>query len=724
MSSSPRSRPARPAPAPGPRPVPAFDLRHPVIVLRAHLWQALALALVTCTLVAWQMMRQPREYAASAVLFFEREEPRPTIVHRDEYPDHLDPDLTLSTRLEQLRSLDMAKRVVASLSPDERARVLAPYAGPGPAAPADLEGVVRGAMSFSRKPGTLLILITAAHRDPGATALLANRFAEQCIQYTLERGQESNNASLAFLREQAEDMRRKTEAAERALQEYRQRYNLVSLEDNQNIIVDNLKSLNTSATAARVARFAAEARLEQAEAVIKRGDDAAALAAVIESDSLSQVSRRLADLRGKRAVLAERYGRRHPAMQENQREIEALEKLRDDEQRTVLSGLRDRATKAAAEERRLADLLKQAEKAALDLDELGIEYNVLRRTLDSHKATYTQILTRLNDASISSQLRGLNLKISERASVPASPVSPNPRRTLLLTGALALALVFGYPFTAEMFFGRVRSALDVEHHLGATVLGEITFARRVQVPHRPVIVNEGSDEIAVEQFRGLYSQLALTSRLDPPKTLLVTSAQQGEGKSFIAANLAQSCVAHGRRTLLVDADLRRPTQHRNFGLDGRAGILRWIEEGGRPDAPDLRSDERLGLREVLPGLWLLRAGGTSRKATELLDTGPLSGLLRALQREFDILILDTPPAGIFSDAAAFARLSHELVFVCRFNAVSRHVVRDVLERLRQTELEFAGIVLNGMPGGFGGTYYYKHSSYRGAKDYEAKSGRG
>ncbi len=724
MPSSPRApRPRAPA-GPGARPVPAFDLRHPVIVLRSHLWQALALALIVCTLVAWQMMRQPRQYAASAVLFFEREERRPALVARDEYPESHDPDLTLSTRLEQLRSLEMTKRVAATLGPAERAQVLAPYAGEIAPGEPGLEGLVRGAMNFSRKPGTLLIVITASHRDPAVAALLANRFAEQCIQYTLERGQDSSHASLAFLREQAEDMRRKTEEAERALQEYRQRYNLVSLEDNQNIIVDNLKSLNASATAARVARFAAEARLEQAEEVIKRGGEVASLAAVTESEDLGALARRLADLRSKRTVMAERYGRRHPAMQENQRELEALEKLRDEEVRTVVTGLRDRAAKAATEERRLAELLRQAEKAALDLDELGVEYNVRRRTLESHQATYTQLLTRLNDAAISSQLRGLNLKISERATPPGAPVSPNPRRTLLLTGALALALVFGYPFTAEMFFGRVRSALDVEHHLGTVVLGEITLARKVDERSRPVIVHEGADETAVEQFRALYSQLALTSRVDPPKTILVTSAEQGEGKSFIAANLAQSFVAHGRRTLLVDADLRRPTQHRNFQLDGGAGMLRWIEAGGRADAPGLREDERLGLREVRPGLWLLRAGGTSRRATELLDTGPLAGLLGALQRQFDILILDTPPAGIFSDAAAFARVSHELVFVCRFNAVSRHVVRDVLDRLRQTELEPAGIVLNGMPGGFGGTYYYKHSSYKGAKYYEAKRSRG
>jgi capsular exopolysaccharide synthesis family protein len=515
-------------------------------------------------------------------------------------------------------------------------------------------------------------------------------------------------------------MRKKTETAERALQEYRQRYNLVSLEDNQNIIVDNLKSLNTSATGARVARFSAEARLEQAESVIKRGDDAVQLAAVTDSESLAATARKLADLRGKRTVMAERYGRRHPSMQENERAIAALEKLRDEEVQTVLTNLRDRRDKAVSEEQHLADMLKKAEKEALNLDQLGVEYNILRRTVESYKATYSQILTRLNDATISSQLRGVNMKVSELATPPGAPFSPNPRKTMLITAALALAILLGYPFSAEMFFGRIRSAVDVEFHLDAALLGEIGSVRKIREKERPLLVHSAGDETAVEQFRGLHSQIMLTSKIDPPKAILVTSTLQGEGKSFIAANLAQSFVAHGRRTLLIDADLRRPTQHRNFGVDNKAGMVRWIDEGGRLDG-DLLKDEKLGLIEVKPGLFLLRAGGVTRKATELLENGRLTALLTALQRQFDILILDTPPAGVFSDAVAFAKVCHELIYICRFNAVSRQAVREVLERLRHTELEFTGVVINAMPAGFGGNYYYKHSSYQHSKRYATET---
>ena len=698
-------------PAPASRLPATFDLRQPLIVLRAHFWVAAALALIACTLVAWQQLRQPKLYSAAAALVVERGE-RADISERSEYAGV---EMATLTRLEQLRSPELLSRVLASLSEAERAQIYGESPS-GVISEAKIRGPVRSSVSFGRREGTSLITISATRRDPVSAALIANRYAEEAVRYAFDRGSATTDASLKFLRTQAEDLRSKSEAAERALQEYRQRYNLVSLEANQNIIVDNLKSLNASATAARVRRFAIEARLSQVETVLKRGEDATQVASIAESESLGEVARRLAELRGKHAVMGERYGRRHPLMQENQRGIEALEKLRDEEVKTALNNLRDQRDKALAEERQLVEQLGDAEKAALSLDQLGVEYNILRRTVETHKASYSQILARLNDATISAQLRGANMKISELATPPTAPFSPNPQKAILITLALAIAILVGYPFSAEMFFGRVRSAHDVEHHLDAEVIGEIGAVSGVDEKDRPFLVKSEDDEAAAEQFRGLYSQLALSSKLDPPKSILVTSTVPGEGKSFIAANLAQCYVAHNRRALLIDADLRRPTQHRNFKLDNKAGLLRWLEDGGRLEG-DLFRNESLGLTEVMPGLFLLRAGGVTRKATELLDGAQLPALLGALQRQFDVVILDTPPAGIFPDALSFARFCHELIFICRFNAVSRQAVREVLQRLRQTELEFPGVVMNAMPSGFGGGYYYRAYNYQNAKQY-------
>lgn len=691
-----------------------FDLRQPFIVLRAHFWAAAALALVSCTLVAWQQLRQPRMFSASAALVIERGE-RLDISERGDFGAV---ELVTQTRLEQMRSPELLQRVVDSFTVEERAQIIGLESDRGserdPMRRA--RAIVRRAVSFERKDGTSLILISAVHGESVLAALLANRFAEQALRYSLDRSSASNDASLLFLRDQAEDIRKKAEAAERQLQEYRQKYNLVSLEENQNIIVDNLKSLNSSATAARVARVSIEAKMEQSEVVVKRGDAAEQLAAITGFDELSAIARRLADLQAKRTVMSERYGRRHPAMQENQREIDSVGKLRDAQIQSALASLRDQRDKALAEERQLDVQRNSAEKAALDLDQLGVEYNTLRRAVDSYKSSYSQLLTRLNDASISSQLRGVNLKVSELATPPSVPYSPNPQRTLLIVGALGLTILLGYPFSAEMFFGRIRNASDVEYHLGVDVLGEISSVRRVVEKDRPFLVKGEHDEAASEQFRALFSQLSLNSKIDPPKAILVTSTVPGEGKSFIAANLAECFAAHRRRTLLVDGDLRRPVQHRQFGFQNTAGIIRWHDKGGSPDG-DLLMDENLGIVEIHPGLFLLRAGGLSRKASELMEGGRLTGLFTALQRQFDVIVFDTPPAGVFSDSIAFAKVCHELVYITRFNTASRQAVRDVLARLRLTGLELPGIVLNAMPSGFAGSYYYQGYGYHRSKSY-------
>ncbi len=691
-----------------------FDLRQPLIVLRSHLLVAVALAVVICTLVAWAQMRRPKLYAATASLVVDRSER----IETREMMGLAGMEMLVATRLEQLHSPELLDRVVASFSPEERKQIVEPYQPKNARGDVDarVKGIVKGSLSFQRKPNTTLIAIDAVHRDPAAAALLANRFAELAIRYAVDRSSANNDAALAFLRDQAEDMRKKAEAAERALQEYRQHFNLVSLEASQNIVVDSLKSLNASATAARVARVGIEAQLQQVESILKRGDDPTQLASVKGFEGLGEIAKQISEVRAKRAVMGQRYGRRHPAMIENESSMEALEKARDKQVETAVAGLRGQREKALNEERQLGEQRAKAEKDALALDEVGVKYNILRREVDSDTASYTQLLSRLNDAVVSAQLRGVNLKISENATQPGAPFSPNAQKALLITLALAIAIILGYPFSAEMFFGRIRSAADVEFHLGCDLLGEIGSVSRVDERERPFLAKTEKDEAVSEQFRALYSQLSLSSKIDPPKAILITSTAPGEGKSFIAANLAECCVAHGRRTLLVDADLRRPAQHRNFSVDNKAGLIRWLDEGGDLSG-DLLKDPRLGILEIHPGLYLLRTGGLSRRASELMDLGKLTQLLEALQRQFDIMILDTPPAGIFPDAMAFAKVCHELVYICRFNAVSRSAVRDVLERLRQTELEVAGVVLNAMPAGFAGQYYYKGYSYQRAKYY-------
>lgn len=703
-----------------------LDLRQALIIIRSHLVIGVAIALVVCTFLGWQQMRRPRLYMAQVTFTTERRE---QVIDLNRWSDSgRGEGLMAETRSNQLRGAEVANYVIKSLTPAEREQVLKPYLTSRPSGDEErrLTGILMGSVSVSHDPEEINTLrLTVTHRDPEAAALIANRYADQFIRFLYDKSSQSSDAGLAFLRDQAEDLRKKLETSERSLQEYRSRYNLVSLDESQNIVVDRLKALNTHATAARVRRAEIEVRLNQAETAQAERRDPVELATLADSPALSDVQKSIDDLAAKRAVFAERYGPRHPQMQEITRTLEALEKLRGEQIVTALTNLKNQRDKAVSEEKELNSQLAEAEAAALRLDQLGIEYGVLRRSLETQKTIYSDVLSRLNEASITAQLESVNTHIVERAQVDDTPISPNLRKTSLLLTAFFFLITLGYPFCVELLFARVRSATDVEYYLGATLLGEIGSVQTLAEKDRPHLVRSGSEEPVAEQFRAFFSQYQLVSKIDPPKSILVTSTLPSEGKSFVASNLAASFVAHGKRVLLIDADMRRPSQHRSHNLDNSAGLMRWLDEGADLSG-DLEKNQHLGLVEIAPKHFLLRTGGNTRRTSELIGSGRLNEVIKALQRRFDVVIFDTPPAGVFSDAVSFAEFCQECIFVCRSGKVSRQQVRSVLDRLRQTGLDFPGVVLNALPVGRGSGYYYYHgydSSRRYAKYYsEEKTG--
>jgi capsular exopolysaccharide synthesis family protein len=517
------------------------------------------------------------------------------------------------------------------------------------------------------------------------------------------------------LKGQVEDLRAKLEAADKKAQSYREQHNLVFLDQNQNLGVERLRTLSTSITQARVARLAVEARLSQIEGILKDKVDVRQLASTPEFAAFAQVQKQIDDLRSRRHALAERYGRMHPLMTENANALETLERLREQQIAAALADLRNQREKAMIEETQLTGELATAEKESLQREQLASTYNVLRREVDSTRETYSQILSRLNETTISSRLQNTNIKVVGRAGMPTRPVEPDRLKVLAIVGMLGAFMIVAYPWAAQTRDKRIRGCADVEGFLGGTLIGEVPDVKGIPRQERGTIVARSSDQNIVEAFRGIYSQFWLASKIDSAKAVVVTSTIPGEGKSFVACNLAASFAAHGRRTLLIDADLRRPTLHTAFGLDNENGILFWNRARQSTKDPNLLSGA-LGIEEVAPRLFVLRAGGVSDRLTELLQMGPLRELLQQLKKEFDAVLIDSSPAGVFPDAEAFSNIADELIYVCRFRGANRDHARQTLGRLSKTTMALRGVVLNAIPGGQSAAYYV--SSYaRGASRY-------
>lgn len=330
------------------------------------------------------------------------------------------------------------------------------------------------------------------------------------------------------------------------------------------------------------------------------------------------------------------------------------------------------------------------------------------------------MLRRLNETAITAQLESSNIRVADLAFVPSVPVEPDPKKITMMLVVLGLGIFVGYPVGLELLFNRVKSWSDVESYLNVPLLAELPTLKNVKPELLPHLITKVDDEDASEAVRSLYAQLKMGSRLDMPKTVLVTSTLPSEGKSFVASNLAASFAAHGVKTLLVDTDLRRPTQHRSYSLNNDAGILRWYENGAALDT-DLVTNADLGILPCGKNLSLLRTGGTTRRSTEVLDSEAVHTMLEKLRKFFDVIIVDTPPAGVFPDALSLSAIAGEVVYVARHNHVSRPAVRRIIERFSSANVDFAGVVLNMMPVGRSSAAYYSGYGHYGSKYYSEYS---
>jgi len=262
---------------------------------------------------------------------------------------------------------------------------------------------------------------------------------------------------------------------------------------------------------------------------------------------------------------------------------------------------------------------------------------------------------------------------------------------------------------------RVKSAWDIEGFIGTTLLGIIPELGDVPDTEKPSLVNSNKTSPGSEAFLSVYSAVKIQSKLDFPKSILVTSTIPGEGKTMISCNVAASFARHGKRVLIMDCDMRRPMLHRHFKLTNELGLIAWFEGGAKIPA-DPFTDPTLGLVKVEDNLYLLRSGGRSKSPTELLETPVFGQMIEAMKQHFDLIIVDSPPMGAVTDSLLISERTDEIIYVCRFNRAYRKHIRLYIKQLREGKNELLGIVLNGLsPRRI--EYYSNYRYYRSYKKY-------
>lgn len=689
-------------------------LRDYIIILRERFWIALPLALLISIGTGYHKASQTPLFISAGTLQFER--PQRTLDNTTGNDASVRNAIDINTYLQVFTSGEIRGRVIRSLTPDETRILQRPYLDalePGQEPPSAAGAL--GSLSVSDIRDSYIIRVAVTHPDGQAAGLVANRYVDEFMRYVLDKRFAGNTDAADFLRERSESLRMEAEEADQALQAYQRRHNLVSLDDSTNLIRGRLVAADQALTAARLTRIGVSELLNQVQSYENQGRNLLELSYISGHGITNNIAVRLSELRKNQSILAERYLERHPQMILAANEIAITEQQLRKGIQDAIADLKSTFEQAQSSETAMRNEYDIAETAQKRLNDLSAEYNSLLNQAEIARNNYKQIADRLAKATLEINLEEIPVRPLDRAQTSGSSFTPNIpniiRSSLMIFFVVFIGVAVGLSFIDD----RIKSAWDVENFIGVNLLGIIPDLSALKDEEKYSLVLENRQTPGTESFLSVYSAVKIHSKLDFPKSILVTSTIPGEGKTLISCNLSGGFARHGRKTLLVDCDLRRPMLHRHFSKENDKGLITWFDAGATfQDTMENHPD--LGIEQVGENLALLRSGGRSRTPTELLESKAFAEVLERLQKEYELIVVDSPPLGAVTDSLLIAEHIDEVIYVCRFNRAYKKHIRQYIRALQGAKKDILGIVLNGLsPRRI--EYYSNYRYYRSYKKY-------
>ena len=562
------------------------------------------------------------------------------------------------------------------------------------------------------------ITLAFRHPDPQVARQVTHAFITCYNSYLSSKEKKLYKDAIVFLRDETGKLEAEIRKQEAALQEFRIANNIVdNIEgDDGPREDDKVQTLDDKVTAAQVALWELELQLKGVETVGESDPlKLSQLPVIAEYGAVSDIKAKLDANREERAQLDVTYLSRHPKILANNAQRESLVAALKSAVSLGVQDLRNRVDQKRDEQTQLQGAVAAAESEVLKSNDPMIEYKVMQSGLDITKSKYKVVLDRLSETQITESLEPTKVDIMTPAFVPDDPVDPDKKKVLALSSLLLLGGLFGIPIGLGFLDTRLKSFSEAEAFLGMECLGCIPERPKLSHMELGQCVLSEQDEQIVEGFRVVYGSVDLHSRTPTPKVIVTTSTGPGEGKSFCTANLAGTFARHGSRVLVIDCDLRKPSQHKLIGSRNDAGILKWFRAGGIPPATakELVDDADLGLVPLSEehDIFLLRAGGSTRNPSEIIKSKPFESLLHNLRYWFDVIMIDTPPVGLFPDALFLSHYAEEAIFVCKHNGLNRHKIKFALKKMEGGNAQVLGTIMNQLSASKRHQYGYGYKDY-------------
>ncbi|MFM7083437.1 MAG: polysaccharide biosynthesis tyrosine autokinase, partial [Hyphomicrobium sp.] len=413
-------------------------------------------------------------------------------------------------------------------------------------------------------------------------------------------------------------------------------------------------------------------------------------------------------LRAKRKELSTDYQEKletfkpsYPAMVQIKSKIDEIDRQISAEIKTIKDSLKASYETSLQQETEMKGRIESLRTELLDLQKRSIQYNILKREVDTNRSLYDGLLQRFKEVDVAGGVGANNVFIVDKPLLPHLPTSPNLVRIILLSLALGIGLSLASAYILEKMDQTIYSADQVEEISGLPMLGII--------PKVPSNINEEIDHprsAISESYRSLCTALQFASETGLPKSLLITSSGQGEGKSFKAMTIAKHFANLGLKVLLIDGDLRRPSLHLKLDTNNDVGLTNYLTGTCTPPETFQKTD--------IPNLAFMASGPLPPNAADLISSPRFLSLMTRGGEIFNLIVIDGPPVLGLADAPLLSNATAATIFVTAARQTKASMLRGAVRRLQMARAFIAGTVLtkfDALAAGYGYGYGYGYGGY-------------
>ena len=636
-----------------------------------------------------------------------------------------DADRFLQTQIDVLQSRAMALSVMQDLNldaNDDFVQQMGAKPADKPTGALSLAGTkqqqILGILSDNLKVdlprNSRVVALSFTSPNPRLAARVANAFAADFMMFNMKRKFGSSTYARNFLEAQLNDTRIKLEASERALLDYARGANLLDVSAGiasgtdsssgsstpRSLTTSNLVELNDAYAQAQAARTQAEQHWEQAQS-----SSPMQLQEVLTNPAIMQLAQLKAQAQAAYQQELQRHKADYPQMQQAAAHIAELDRQLNSLATSIRDSIKEQYQTALKQEQALAGQVNSLKSSTQNEQSRSVEYNILKRTVDTNRTMYDSLLQRYSEVSAQAGVAANNISQVDVADTPTRPVSPKPLINLALAGLLGLMTAAGFVLLRDKFDDSIRTPEDVPVKLGLTFLNTTPLLDENTTPLEAL---DDPRSALSEAYSALRASIELGHKGGAPHTLAVTSTRQSEGKSTTAYAIARAFARIGKIVVLIDGDLRKPSLHRlanahnNKGFSNLLAGLSTVEETLQPTD--------------IGNLSLIAAGPLPPNPAELLSGPHLAELIAELTKRFDMVIVDAPPVLGLADTVLLGTATETTLFVVEANGSHHGHAKAAVRRLITSNVPMIGALLSkydarkiGYGYGYGYNYTYSYS---------------